>query len=69
MITRIGIVAGDIWRLLEKEKEVALSSMVSQTGRPREILLMGLGWLAREGHIVLKKNKGDYIGTLRKKTA
>lgn len=69
MITRIGIVAGDIWRLLEKEKEVALSSMVSQTGRPREILLMGLGWLAREGHIILKENEGDYIGTLRKKTA
>ena len=69
MITRIGIVAGDIWHLLEKEKEVALSSMVSQTGRPREILLMGLGWLAREGHIILKEKEGDYIGTLRKKTA
>jgi len=69
MITRIGIVAGDIWRLLEKEKEVALSSMVSQTGKPREILLMGLGWLAREGHVILKENEGDYIGTLRKKTA
>jgi len=67
MITRIGIVAGDIWRLLEKEKEVALSSMVSQVEKPREILLMGLGWLAREGHIVLKENKGDYIGTLREK--
>ena len=67
MITRIGIVAGDIWRLLEKEKEVALSSMVSQVGKPREIILMGLGWLAREGHIVLKENKGDYIGTLREK--
>ena len=69
MITRIGIVAGDIWRLLEKEKEMTLSSMVSQTGKSREILLMGLGWLAREGHIILKENEGDYIGTLRKKTA
>ncbi len=69
MITRIGIVAGDIWHLLEKEKEVALSSMVSQTGRPREILLMGLGWLAREGHIILKENEGDYVGTLREKAA
>jgi len=69
MITRLGIVAGDIWRLLEKEKEVTLSSMVSQTGKPREILLMGLGWLAREGHIILKESEGDYVGTLRKKTA
>ena len=58
MITRIGIVAGDIWRLLEKEKEMTLSSMVSQVGKPREILLMGLGWLAREGHIILKENEG-----------
>ena len=69
MITHIGIVAGDIWRILEKEKEVALSSMVSQTGRPREILLMGLGWLAREGHIILREDEGDYVATLRKKTA
>jgi len=69
MITRLGIVAGDIWRLLEKEKEVTLSSMVSQTGKPRDILLMGLGWLAREGHIILKEIEGDYVGTLRKKTA
>ena len=69
MITRIGIVAGDIWRLLEKEKEVALSSMVSRSGKSREILLMCLGWLAREGHVMLKENEGDYIGTLREKTA
>jgi len=69
MITRIGIVAGDIWRLLEKEKKMTLSSMVSQTGKPREILLMGLGWLAREGHIILKENEGDYVGTLREKVA
>ena len=69
MITQIGIVAGDIWHLLENEKEVALSSMISQIEKSREIVLMGLGWLAREGHIILKEDEGDYIATLRKRTA
>ncbi len=69
MITRIGIVAGDIWHLLENEKEMALSSMISQIGKSREIVLMGLGWLAREGHIILREDEGNYIASLRKRTA
>ena len=66
MITRIGIVAGDIWHILDKCKEIKFSELVSQVDKPRDIILMSLGWLAREGHVV-GRGKEDYTISLRKK--
>ena len=66
VITRIGIVAGIIWNLLEKRKEMNLSGIVSETEKPEDIVLMSLGWLAREGHIVVEGEE-DYTISLRKK--
>lgn len=69
MITQIGIVAGDIWRLLDEKGEATLSLMVSQIKKSREIILMGLGWLGREGHIILKGEAEDFKASLRKKSS
>ena len=66
MITEIGIVAGDIWHYLDQHREVALSKLVKGTDRPRDNVLMSLGWLAREGHVILQQVEGDYIISLRK---
>ena len=66
MITRIGIVAGDIWHTLDECKKIKFSELVSQVDKPEDIILMSLGWLAREGHIVIR-GKGDYTISLRKK--
>lgn len=54
MITEIGIVAGDIWHFLEEnDGSATLDELVQKTGVSRELIAMGLGWLAREGHITL----------------
>ncbi len=66
MITEIGIVAGDIWHYLDQKGEVALSELVRGIDKPRDNVLMSLGWLSREGHVVLQKTNGDYTVTLRK---
>lgn len=65
MITEIGIVAGEIWHYLDDRKEAGLAEMVKAIGRDREITLMSLGWLAREGHVILSKDAKDYKVTLR----
>ncbi len=65
MITEIGIVAGEIWHFLDEKKESHLSDVVKGIGRDRDITLMSLGWLAREGHVVLEKEAKDYKVTLR----
>ncbi len=66
MITEIGIVAGDIWHFLDQKGEVGLSDLIKGIDKPRDNVLMSLGWLAREGHVVLQKVNNDYTITLRK---
>ena len=65
MITEIGIVAGEIWHFLDERKESMLSALVKGIERDREIALMSLGWLAREGHVILTKEGNDYRIVLR----
>ena len=66
MITEIGIVAGDIWHFLDQHGEVTLSNLVKGIDKPRDNVLMSLGWLAREGHVVLQQVYNDYTVSLRK---
>ena len=66
MITEIGIVAGDIWHFLDTRKSCSLNDLVKGTERDRNVVLMSLGWLAREGHIILDQEGADnYNVTLR----
>jgi hypothetical protein len=66
MITEIGIVAGEIWHFLDQHGEVNLATLVQSIDKPRDNVFMSLGWLAREGHVVLQKLNGDYNVCLRK---
>ncbi|HDM08566.1 MAG: hypothetical protein B6D53_01005 [Candidatus Omnitrophica bacterium 4484_49] len=65
MITEIGIVAGEIWHYLDQHGKVSFSELVSSIDKPRDLILMSLGWLAREGHVILEGNE-DYLVSLRK---
>jgi len=69
MITEIGIVAGEIWHFLDQHGEVNLSTLVNGIDKPRDNILMSLGWLAREGHVVLQKAGADYKVALRRSTS
>ncbi len=61
MITKIGLVAGDIWIYLDHHNHVAqLDEMVKNLNKDRDLLLMSLGWLAREGHVVLEGESPKY---------
>jgi hypothetical protein len=70
MVTRIGIVAGEIWHLLEKEGKLPFSTLLSKIGKDiaedEDVVCMSIGWLAREGHIVLKRKDLGYTVYLRK---
>jgi len=64
MITEIGIVAGDIWHYLDQNGSATLDQLVKGTRKPKELILMSLGWLAREGHINLAGAEKGYASTL-----
>ncbi len=66
MITEIGIVAGEIWHYLDEHGESAFSSVVKATQRSRDVALMSLGWLAREGHVIARTEAKDLRVALRR---
>jgi len=66
LIIEIGIVAGEIWHFLDQHSQTTLSALVNGIDKPRDTILMSLGWLAREGHVVLQSSEGDYILSLRR---
>ena len=65
MITEIGIVAGDIWHYLDQHKTCTLSELVKAIDKNKNVALMSLGWLAREGHVIMEEIGNDYKITLR----
>ena len=67
MIIRIGIVAGEIWQLLEARGSMSLKDITSSINKDEALILMSLGWLSREGHIVLKEEGGDFTVSLRER--
>ena len=68
MITLIGVAAGEIWNYLDVHgKKDSISNMVEVMGKDRDMMLMSIGWLAREGHIVLEGEGPDYVVELKSK--
>jgi len=67
MITEIGITAGDIWHYLDQHKDASVDEMARNIGRSRDLILMSVGWLAREGHVSLKEERGVYKAWLNTK--
>jgi len=65
MITQIGMAAGAIWQFLDEHGKSRLSEMVEDLRESEELLLMALGWLAREGYVVVSLEGADYRVALR----
>ena len=62
MITWIGLCAGEVWRYLDQHNgEAALEAAIRDIKAPKETILMALGWLAREGHVLLRGDFPDMI--------
>lgn len=62
MITWIGLCAGEVWRYLDKHDEKAsLKKLFSGIKAPKESILMAVGWLAREGYILVEGKLPDFM--------
>jgi hypothetical protein len=66
MITEIGITAGDIWHYLDQHGKTPLKKLLEGIGVDRDRALMSIGWLAREGHVIVEGTSPDYQVYLRR---
>jgi len=68
MITEIGITAGDIWHYLDDKESASIDELTNATGASRDRVLMSLGWLSREGHVVVREADGQFQVSLNSKS-
>lgn len=66
MITEIGITAGEIWKLLDKESPLEFQDLLQKVPGGEDIGLMALGWLCREGHVLIGLKDGKIYVQLKK---
>ena len=66
MITEIGITAGDIWHYLDQHGKSSLFQIAKAIDTDKDTILMSIGWLAREGHVIVDKSGPDYQVYLRR---
>lgn len=50
-VDSIGAVAGEVWTYLNSHGAVTLSKLAREIEAPRDLVMQGVGWLAREGKI------------------
>ncbi len=55
----IGAIAGMIWQFLNSNNQVSASKLVKEIEASRDLVMQGIGWLAREGKLeFVAKQKG-----------
>ena len=65
-LVRIGEAAGVLWSYLAAHGPTSLTVLAKGVGVPRDTLLQGLGWLARENKIdIADKGRGKIISLRR----
>ena len=65
MLDNIGNVAGAIWHYLEINNEASVTKLTREIGENERTVLMGVGWLAREGKLDFEKRKQGIYVTLK----
>ena len=64
MKTKIGEMAGRVWKTLGEKEEVAVSRLPQLLKENGEIVYQALGWLAKEGKVDFHKKEGKTFVSL-----
>jgi hypothetical protein len=65
MVEEVGKTAGIIWETLNGKGELSLAQLKKATKSKAPMFDWALGWLAREGKIVIASEKGTYRARLK----
>ncbi|NIL98347.1 MAG: hypothetical protein GTO62_14760 [Planctomycetales bacterium] len=55
-IEQIGETAGEIWHLLYESGPLPLTKVVKLADAPRDVVMQAVGWLAREGKLLIEED-------------
>jgi hypothetical protein len=61
----IGTVAGHVWQYLSDNGAVTLSKLAREIDAPRDLVMQGVGWLAREDKVLFHEGKRSKTVSLK----
>ena len=64
--SQIGETAGEIWHVLDAKGPLTIAKLVKEVDAPKDMILQGLGWLAREDKINIDEDARTKLVSLRK---
>jgi Winged helix-turn-helix domain (DUF2582) len=64
-VDSIGTAAGLVWEYLSTSGPVTLSKLARDIEAPRDLVMQGVGWLAREDKVVFHEGKRSKTVSLK----
>ena len=65
-VAQMGEMAGLVWHILDEHGPQSLAKLVKLIDAPRDSIMQGLGWLAREDKITIDETSRGKIVSLRR---
>jgi len=66
-VQTVGETAGVVWQYVKGHGRTTLTTLERGIGAPSEVVLMAVGWLAREGKVELSQEKRSVYVKLTEK--
>lgn len=60
MHEEIGTTAGTVWQILNAKGELSLPSLKQQAAAKSPVFEWAIGWLAREGKVIITRRQKSY---------
>jgi len=64
-VEQIGETAGDIWKALSLKGPLTLSKLAKEIDAPRDLIMQGVGWLAREDKVTIEEEVRSRVVSLK----
>jgi hypothetical protein len=64
-VESIGETAGIIWHTLNENGPLTITKLIDEAGAPKDLAMLALGWLAREGKITIEESGRKKMVNLR----
>ena len=64
-IAQIGETAGQIWKILHDKGPLTIAKLVKEIEALRDVAMQGLGWLAREGKVIIEEEARTRVVSLK----
>ncbi|MBS0208411.1 MAG: winged helix-turn-helix domain-containing protein [Planctomycetes bacterium] len=60
-VAQIGETAGAVWHMLAEQGPLSTAKIVKQLDLPRDVVMLAIGWLAREDKINIEMNRSAVV--------